>query len=99
MNEEQRKAFRIALSRCNANVSRILYEIEAYQIEEDFVFEGAVLRLEECAKQLNEYLPKPEPKKIQAVSKDVARNKPCHCGSGKKYKKCCMLLPVIPYSK
>lgn len=25
----------------------------------------------------------------QTVEKTPARNEPCHCGSGKKYKKCC----------
>ncbi|MDM8005027.1 MAG: SEC-C metal-binding domain-containing protein [Phycisphaerae bacterium] len=33
-------------------------------------------------------LPKPvEP--IRADKKEVGRNDPCPCGSGKKYKKCC----------
>ena len=31
---------------------------------------------------------KPVPAK--PPSADVGRNDPCHCGSGKKYKKCCM---------
>ncbi len=26
------------------------------------------------------------------MSKDVGRNDPCYCGSGKKYKKCCLAL-------
>jgi uncharacterized protein YecA (UPF0149 family) len=26
---------------------------------------------------------------IHAVNKEVGRNDPCPCGSGKKYKKCC----------
>ena len=25
----------------------------------------------------------------QVLAKPPARNEPCHCGSGKKYKKCC----------
>jgi uncharacterized protein YecA (UPF0149 family) len=28
---------------------------------------------------------------IGSVDKGSARNKPCPCGSGKKFKKCCML--------
>jgi len=24
------------------------------------------------------------------VAKKVGRNEPCHCGSGRKYKKCCL---------
>ena len=33
-----------------------------------------------------------EPKKVQPVvkPKKIGRNDPCPCGSGKKYKKCCM---------
>ena len=26
----------------------------------------------------------------QAISEKIGRNEPCPCGSGKKYKKCCM---------
>ncbi|HEY0323134.1 MAG TPA: YchJ family metal-binding protein [Pyrinomonadaceae bacterium] len=26
---------------------------------------------------------------IPAVSQKIGRNEPCHCGSGKKFKKCC----------
>jgi uncharacterized protein YecA (UPF0149 family) len=28
--------------------------------------------------------------KLEEVSGDIGRNDPCPCGSGKKYKKCCM---------
>jgi uncharacterized protein YecA (UPF0149 family) len=28
--------------------------------------------------------------RLEEVSNDVGRNDPCPCGSGKKYKKCCM---------
>ena len=30
------------------------------------------------------------PPKPQVKNFDVGRNDPCHCGSGKKYKKCCL---------
>ncbi|HHY91066.1 MAG TPA: preprotein translocase subunit SecA [Clostridiales bacterium] len=33
----------------------------------------------------------PEPQKPVVKKKTVGRNDPCPCGSGKKYKKCCML--------
>ena len=33
--------------------------------------------------------PKQEP--VAAVSQKIGRNEPCPCGSGKKYKNCCML--------
>ena len=29
---------------------------------------------------------------LKEKKNNIARNKPCPCGSGKKYKKCCMLL-------
>jgi uncharacterized protein YecA (UPF0149 family) len=38
-------------------------------------------------KELSE-LSKPKPTKV-AVGAKIGRNDPCHCGSGKKYKKCC----------
>ena len=37
---------------------------------------------------LERLLNPPEP---QVKSIDIGRNDPCHCGSGKKYKKCCLL--------
>jgi len=40
--------------------------------------------------QLNRLLYPPEPKK---AGPSVGRNDPCPCGSGKKYKKCCMVEP------
>jgi uncharacterized protein YecA (UPF0149 family) len=33
--------------------------------------------------------PHEKPKPIIGHSKEVGRNDPCPCGSGKKYKKCC----------
>ena len=37
-------------------------------------------------------LPEHEPPKVAAAigSRKVGRNDPCPCGSGKKYKKCCL---------
>lgn len=32
----------------------------------------------------------PEPKKPDKIKTDIGRNDPCPCGSGKKYKKCCL---------
>jgi hypothetical protein len=29
------------------------------------------------------------------MAKDIARNDPCSCGSGKKYKNCCLNAPTI----
>jgi preprotein translocase subunit SecA len=31
----------------------------------------------------------------QPVKKKIGRNDPCPCGSGKKYKKCCMLKDMM----
>ena len=33
--------------------------------------------------------PKLPPKPTKSVTPKIGRNAPCHCGSGKKYKKCC----------
>ncbi len=30
------------------------------------------------------------PPKTKFAEKEIGRNDPCHCGSGKKYKKCCL---------
>lgn len=45
---------------------------------------------EENAKEIEKYLQEdnpPKPKPIKSIK--IARNDPCPCGSGKKYKKCC----------
>lgn len=43
--------------------------------------------MEEALKQLRKFLVK-EPQR--RVTPKIHRNEPCPCGSGKKYKKCCM---------
>jgi hypothetical protein len=35
-------------------------------------------------------LPKKPPSLVHQTKKKIGRNDPCHCGSGKKYKKCCL---------
>lgn len=35
-------------------------------------------------------LPPPEPKEPLKTGEATGRNDPCPCGSGKKYKQCCM---------
>ena len=40
----------------------------------------------EPTEKVNESLSK---EKIKALGKKMSRNEPCHCGSGKKFKKCC----------
>jgi preprotein translocase subunit SecA len=32
----------------------------------------------------------PPPETIKSETKDIGRNDPCPCGSGKKYKHCCL---------
>ena len=41
-------------------------------------------KFDEAARQLNHQLENNDP-----ADKKVARNEPCPCGSGKKYKQCC----------
>ncbi len=40
----------------------------------------------EPTEKINKSLDK---KKFKAIGKKMSRNEPCHCGSGKKFKKCC----------
>jgi len=42
-------------------------------------------------KALKQFSKKPQLSKKPAGQEQTGRNKPCPCGSGKKYKKCCML--------
>ena len=53
-----------------------------------------IIDLELLNTYLNQYQGKTRqtpPSKQQAVSTKVGRNDPCPCGSGKKYKKCCLI--------
>ncbi len=40
---------------------------------------------------VREKIPTPKPKPVKKENKKIGRNDPCHCGSGKKYKKCCLI--------
>lgn len=58
--------------------------------------EGLLDKLMMVAEQLGRGLPHPgdqRPGRVEPVPprRDVGRNHPCPCGSGKKYKKCCLL--------
>ncbi len=47
--------------------------------------------MEEIHGELNRPQPKKVTKQIPARKRiDIGRNQPCHCGSGKKYKQCCL---------
>ena len=56
---------------------------EKKEKEEDNRFEDAIM------KEIN--------KSHQAISNKVGRNEPCPCGSGKKYKNCCINKKTLPY--
>lgn len=45
---------------------------------------------QKVARMARETLP-PEPARSPVVSEKIGRNEPCPCGSGKKYKKCCLI--------
>lgn len=68
---------------CIENFSIIIYILElVYQIRRNsYIIEGLVpsLRPKEFIKKTNE-----------RFNRKIGRNEPCPCGSGKKYKKCCM---------
>ncbi len=64
-------------------------------------FKEAILdRLAETAERLGRTVPLPDPLGVrpgQAGGRQkVGRNDPCPCGSGKKYKKCCLLKESAP---
>ncbi len=72
------------------------------QYEEVMSWHGYRMRYDEAYKQKNTYTPTksdkkvdyfsspPTPVTIKRTEKKVGRNDPCICGSGKKYKKCCL---------
>lgn len=45
-------------------------------------------------KRTERKVPKPRPVRIIPDSR-LGRNEPCYCGSGNKYKKCCMRKPTL----
>ena len=63
-------------------VEGLLADAQLYAVVEVDLSEGAV----ESIAGLTTLLNKNETVKLDKVP---ARNEPCHCGSGKKYKKCC----------
>jgi hypothetical protein len=67
---------------------------EEYQLECELIqrsFAEKINIKEQLPPQYLELIEKPKPKKeeIKPAIK-VGRNDPCPCGSGKKYKKCCL---------
>ncbi len=45
---------------------------------------------DEDEEEIDDYTFEPDVKEIKPKKKKIGRNEPCPCGSGKKYKKCCM---------
>lgn len=61
-------------------------------------------KFKEKHKELKEEIYPYIEEKIKDYKKDypkrkLGRNEPCHCGSGKKYKKCCLLKDIEKYRK
>ena len=61
-------------------------EDEAARIAEKLATEQ---KLKEAARIFNHSQDEEEASNAEVASKKVARNDPCPCGSGKKYKQCC----------
>jgi SWIM/SEC-C metal-binding protein len=62
-------------------------EVQAQADAQDVVVNITIdAELDENIQQLTDFLSKP---KSVTIDKVPARNEPCLCGSGKKYKKCC----------
>lgn len=63
-------------------VEALVAEAELYAVIDVDSSEGAVESIAELTAKLNK-------KGTVTLDKGPARNEPCSCGSGKKYKKCC----------
>ena len=61
---------------------------EAEAIHEDAAAAGEIAQQQQAAIDTMQTDHKPEP--IRNREQRVGRNSPCPCGSGKKYKNCCM---------
>lgn len=61
------------------------------QTDLDRFKEATLDRLAEVSEQLGRKTPFHTPFVVKAAQKKVGRNDPCPCGSGKKYKKCCLI--------
>jgi len=64
-------------------------EVEAILAEASLHAEIAVDGSESAVEDISELTVLLNKVGTQLVEKTPARNEPCHCGSGKKYKKCC----------
>ncbi|MGA2107351.1 MAG: SEC-C metal-binding domain-containing protein, partial [Syntrophorhabdales bacterium] len=95
--------FETAFARYGGAVE-IMHKGHYYRVTADVdQFREAILdRLAEAAKRLGKSMPLPGDPGAQfgqaASRQKVGRNDPCPCGSGKKYKKCCLLKEPTPES-
>lgn len=73
-------------------IRRTYREDESFDDLEDFGYVGVYDSDRQPAKEYipEPYEPPPRPEPIRREELRIGRNDPCPCGSGKKYKKCCL---------
>lgn len=86
--EESKKYLKKAISKGSYQAS-IYYQLK---------FENLAGNIANSFKKLKKEFDKCEIKKITSNEKKVNRNDNCPCGSGKKYKKCCLKLSNLKYN-
>jgi len=74
--------------RAKSNFNSISFDIKGWERIESEIIEN-----EKNNHNYHESLYNEDNVQYVKESKDVGRNDPCPCGSGKKYKKCCMNKP------
>lgn len=68
-------------------------EIEKADLDEQELFDAALEALPKSVQYIHDYWSARRPeygRTVQGTAKKIGRNEPCPCGSGRKYKKCCL---------
>ena len=74
------------ISSIKSEIIKILFTI---QLKDEAAEQAELERMKEQMESSNENIKLNSEEKINSLEKKIARNEPCPCGSGKKYKQCC----------
>ncbi len=74
------------ISSIKSEIIKILFTI---QLKDEAAEQAELERMKEQMESSNENIKLNSEEKINSTEKKIARNEPCPCGSGKKYKQCC----------
>jgi preprotein translocase subunit SecA len=89
--KESYNMFMELIASIKSEVVKVLFTVQ-FNLEEPEIEEEAIAHMKEEMKASNEEIStnfdEEEPVSI-VMEKKIARNEPCPCGSGKKYKQCC----------